>query len=215
MITVAPPTPAIPEALGQKVSLTVPAPTGYLASLVLCVVDAIDGALIIWWVRLAPLAHMNSRLCGAWTLAETETEDLSNVIARRIGVPTAAGQEALTRLGLAFDVTLDLPATQAAVHQAHAGLIAAFKMQIAARPANRPLVTPTWPALPPLIVMDRPVEPGQELMVNTLAIARDFDRLITVWDALESIRISHRNLHGGLVSTSVTAQTLPYVLVGS
>ena len=190
-------------------------PTGYQASLVLAVVDATIDLIIVWWVRIAPLAQMNSRLVGAWMLPYSDVDDLRNVIARRIGVPTPAGVNALNHLGLTFDVTLDLLRTEAAVQQAHTDLRDAFATQVAARVKGQRLITPAWPTLPPPISLNRPVTGTEVPQANTLAIARDFTRFVGAWDHLERIRLSHPKLHGDPVSAHLTAQPLPYILEGT
>lgn len=180
-------------------------------SSVLGVVDGVDDVPVIWWVDLGVRIAGMSRLCGAWVLdAADRTRTLQALTVSRMTVATAAGQQLLDQHQIATGQVLDVGATLAAVFAVRDELQTAYEQAAATRRNGRALTVPRWPALPkPLNIETANAPAGDPRACRALAIARWFDHLCAVWEAVEEQRLARSYLRsvGGPV-----ARALPVII---
>ena len=162
---------------------------------VLAVVDAIDGAPVVWWVDLGLRMSPMSRMCGAWVLdGDDAQERLQALTAGRRLLTTAAGADVLPDSSTP-ESAVDPAATLAAVAATVDDLQAAFTDAVAARKNGRSLTAPRWPALPDPLDLETAEDPGGEPRTRrALGIARWFERLCTAWDGIEDQRLARSYL---------------------
>jgi hypothetical protein len=161
---------------------------------VLAVVDATDGAPVVWWVDLGLRMSPISRMCGAWVLDGADSaQTLQALTAGRRLVTTAAGADVLP--GPPAPESVDPAATLAAVAATVDELQAAFASAVAARKNGRSLTAPRWPALPDPLDLETAEDAGGEPRTRrALGIARWFERLCTAWDGVEDQRLARTYL---------------------
>jgi hypothetical protein len=116
-------------------------------STVLAVVDHNEAGSVVWWVNLGASSGLTGRLCGAWVLGPTPSEQLTDLVSDRILLATEAGDKALESYGINNLTRIDTDATLATVHHVRDTLQAVFEEKLSTLGKGRPLVAPMSSAI--------------------------------------------------------------------
>jgi hypothetical protein len=171
--------------LVEKVAMEHPA--------VIAVVDAVEDRVVVWWVgtEVSSANDQTGRLCGAWVLGPGRVGDLDSVLRGRRHLPTVAGAEAVSRLGLSLDRLVDMAATHRAVAATGERLQNAYDAELSSK-KGRKLAPLGLPALPGLIDVEDVLTTNSTGGdgARALVISRSIERLCGVWSEMESTRLS-------------------------
>lgn len=155
--------------------------------------DARDGRLVIWHVRLQPGTGM-SRMAGAWVLEAPVNNDVEALVTGRRALVTANAHKALDTLGVRVHAEIDPSATIENIEAVRDELQAAYQDYS----KRRKLTAPMWPQIPTMLNMEAPpLACSDELTTAALGIARWLASVAVVWEQIERERLARYYLPGG------------------
>lgn len=157
---------------------------------VVAVVDEAGESVVVWWADMGSRAgRTTDRLCGAWTLSQSETSSLASVLACNACLMTNAGRAAIAKTPVALPDELDVPTILSSVTAERDRLQAAFD-EAQSKTRSKALVPPRWPAIPEGLDVNRPPLVNCDRHVRVaLSLAKWLVDLTEAWSTIEDQRL--------------------------